>query len=35
MLSLLRSDWLRSMLAGFALGAMFVMAQQPALALPF
>lgn len=33
MLSLLRSDWFRSMMAGFALGAMFVMAQQPAMAV--
>ncbi len=35
MLSLLRSDWLRSMLAGFAVGTVFVMVHQPALALPF
>lgn len=32
MLSMLRSDWLPSMLAGFVIGGLFVMAQQPALA---
>jgi hypothetical protein len=33
MLSMLRSDWFLTMLAGFAIGAVFVMTQQPALAM--
>lgn len=34
MLSMLRSDWFLTMLAGFAIGTMFVVLQQPALPLP-
>lgn len=34
MLALLRSDWFQTMLAGFVIGGLFVMFQQPALALP-
>ncbi|SKB28332.1 hypothetical protein SAMN06295937_100243 [Sphingopyxis flava] len=34
MLALLRSDWFLTMLAGFAIGATFVMLNQPALPLP-
>ncbi len=34
MLSMLRSDWFLTMLAGFAIGAVLVVSQQPALALP-
>ena len=33
MLSMIRSDWFPTMLAGFAIGALFVMTQQPALAM--
>ena len=33
MLSMIRSDWFPTMLAGFAIGAMLVMTQQPALAM--
>jgi hypothetical protein len=33
MLSMLRSDWFPTMLAGFAIGAVYVMIQQPALAM--
>jgi len=34
MLSMLRSDWFPSMLAGFAIGAVIVVMQQPAMAMP-
>ena len=34
MVSLLRSDWFPTMLAGFAIGAVIVVMQQPALAMP-
>jgi hypothetical protein len=34
MLSLLRSDWFLTMLAGFAIGATFVILNQPALPIP-
>jgi hypothetical protein len=34
MLSMLRSDWFLTMLAGFAIGAVIVVMQQPALAMP-
>ncbi len=34
MLSLLRSDWFPTMLAGFAIGAAYVVMQQPAIAMP-
>lgn len=34
MLSMLRSDWFLTMLAGFAIGATFIVTQQPALAMP-
>ena len=34
MLSMFRSDWFPAMLAGFAIGAFYVVMQQPALALP-
>ncbi len=34
MLSMLRSDWFPTMLAGFAIGAVIVVMQQPALAMP-
>lgn len=34
MLSMLRSDWFLTMLAGFAIGALYVVTQQPALAMP-
>ncbi len=34
MLSMLRSDWFLTMLAGFAIGAVIVAMQQPALAMP-
>ena len=34
MLSMLRSDWFLTMLAGFAIGAVIVVIQQPALAMP-
>jgi len=34
MLSLLRSDWFLTMLAGFAIGATFVLLNQPALPIP-
>jgi hypothetical protein len=34
MLSMLRSDWFPTMLAGFAIGAIIVVMQQPALAMP-
>lgn len=33
MLAMLRSDWFPAMLAGFVIGGLFVMFQQPALAL--
>ena len=33
MLSLLRSDWFLTMLAGFAIGALYVVLQPPALAM--
>lgn len=33
MLSMLRSDWFPTMLAGFAIGAIIVVMQQPALAV--
>ena len=33
MLSMLRSDWFLTMLAGFAIGALFVVTQPPALAM--
>ena len=34
MLSMIRSDWFPTMLAGFAIGAVIVVMQQPALAMP-
>lgn len=34
MISMLRSDWFPTMLAGFAIGAVIVVMQQPALAMP-
>jgi hypothetical protein len=34
MLTLLRSDWFLSMLAGFAIGATLVILNQPALPIP-
>jgi hypothetical protein len=34
MLSMLRSDWFLTMLAGFAIGALYVVTQQPAFAMP-
>lgn len=34
MLSMLRSDWFPTMLAGFAIGAVIVVMQQPAMAMP-
>lgn len=34
MLSMLRSDWFPTMLVGFAIGAVIVVMQQPALAMP-
>lgn len=34
MLTLLRSDWFLSMLAGFAIGAAFIVLNQPALPIP-
>lgn len=34
MLTLLRSDWFLTMLAGFAIGATFVILNQPALSIP-
>jgi hypothetical protein len=34
MLSMLRSDWFLTMLAGFAIGGLIVAFQHPALALP-
>ena len=34
MLSMLRSDWFLTMLAGFAIGAVIVVMQQPAMAMP-
>ena len=34
MISMLRSDWFPTMLAGFAIGAAIVVMQQPALAMP-
>lgn len=34
MLSMLRSDWFLTMSAGFAIGGLYVLLQQPALALP-
>jgi len=34
MLTMLRSDWFLSMLAGFAIGATFVVLNQPALPIP-
>lgn len=34
MLSMLRSDWFPTMLAGFAIGAVIVVMQQPVLAMP-
>lgn len=34
MLAMLRSDWFLTMLTGFAIGALFVVTQQPTLALP-
>lgn len=33
MLTILRSDWFLKLLAGFAIGGVFMMFQQPALAL--
>lgn len=33
MRTIIRSDWFPKLLAGFAIGGMFVMFQQPALAL--
>ena len=33
MLSMLRSDWFLTMLAGFAIGALYIVTQQPALAM--
>lgn len=34
MFSMIRSDWFPMMLAGFAIGALIVITQQPALAMP-
>lgn len=34
MLTMLRSDWFLTMLAGFAIGATFVLLSQSALSLP-
>ncbi len=34
MLTMLRSDWFLSMLAGFAIGATFIVLNQPALPIP-
>jgi|32_taG_2_1085360.scaffolds.fasta_scaffold00131_28 hypothetical protein len=35
MITLLRSDWFQTMLAGFAIGTLYMVFQQPAFALPF
>lgn len=34
MLSIFRSDWFPTMLAGFAIGGLIVVLSQPAVALP-
>jgi hypothetical protein len=34
MLTLLRSDWFLSMLAGFAIGATYIILNQPSLPIP-
>jgi hypothetical protein len=34
MLSMLRSDWFLTMLAGFAIGATYIVLSQPALPVP-
>ncbi len=34
MLTMLRSDWFLTMLAGFAMGATFIVLNQPALPIP-
>lgn len=34
MLSMLRSDWFLTMLAGFAIGAIYIVLNQPALPIP-
>ncbi len=34
MLSILRSDWFLTMLAGFAIGATYIVLNQPAVAIP-
>lgn len=34
MISMLRSDWFLTMLAGFAIGAVIVVLKQPAFSLP-
>ena len=34
MFSMFRSDWFPTMLAGFAIGAVIVVMQQPAMAMP-
>lgn len=34
MLSFLRSDWFLTMLAGFAIGATYIVLNQPALPIP-
>ena len=34
MLNLFRSDWILSMLAGFAIGATYIVLNQPALPIP-
>ena len=34
MLSMIRSDWFPTMLAGFAIGATYIVLNQPALPIP-
>lgn len=34
MIAMLRSDWFLTMLAGFAIGATYIIANQPVVALP-
>lgn len=34
MIAMLRSDWFLTMLAGFAIGATYIITNQPAVALP-